>query len=120
MKRCYTIFLIIALISFVQIANAKVYECTYKNKNGATVVSSFNPIYTDKPHYQDLLKAYNAGKCKELHVKKYLIDATSCNIQFYKHNWKIGNLACNKNKQEPLNKLKNIAREDFGYFESRY
>ena len=107
-------------MSFSEIASAKIYECTYKNANGTTVVSSFNPALTDKPHYQDLVKAYNSGQCKELFVKKYLFDATSCNIQFYKDNWKIGNLACNKNKQEPLKKLKNVAREEYGYFESKY
>ena len=113
-------FIFIMLLSlffvFVGSANAKMYECTYKNDNGSTVVSSYNTLIFDQPNHEKLVNALRTGNCKELIVKRYFIDGTICNIQFYKYNNKIGNLTCNGNKESALIKLKEIARKDYGYF----
>ena len=61
------------------------------------------------------LQKKNEKESKELIVKKYLINATSCNIQFYKYNGKIANMTCRGSNPETLAKLKEIARKDFGY-----
>ena len=108
--------LISLVFLFVENANAKMYECTYKNKNGVNVVSSYNTLIFDQPNHEQLISALRSGNCKELIVKRYFIDGTICNIQFYKYNNKIGNLTCNGNKESALVKLKEIARRDYGYF----
>ncbi|MBQ8634732.1 hypothetical protein IJX73_00060 [bacterium] len=110
-----SVFILIAILILNQVALAVVYECTYKTKNGATIASSFNPFHKHRPEYPALYAALKVGNCKELHVKRYFIDATSCNIQFYKHNMQIANLACAGNRESALNKLKEIAKKDYGY-----
>ncbi len=115
-KYVYIIFFIIIAIS-IQSANAVFFECTYKNDNGVKVVSSFNPYQFTRSDYNKLMTALKSGDCKELYIKKYIIEATSCNIQFYKYNGQIANLACRENKPEAMKKLKEIARQEFGYWE---
>jgi len=114
MKKCTFIFLIFAIV-LAQDAYALFYECTYKTKTGAKAVSSFNPAHKHKENYSELYTAYKTGNCRELYIKKYFIDATSCNIQFYKYNMQISNLSCAGNKQSALKRLKEIAKRDFGY-----
>ena len=115
MKRQIFILPFITMFLFSQSATATIYECTYKTSNGTSVVASFNPFFVNKPNYKELYLAYKKGNCEELFVKKYFIQGTSCNIQFYKRNGKIGNLVCSNNNKEALEELKNIARKDFGY-----
>lgn len=110
----YSIIFFLTILLF-EAAHAAIYECTYKNKKSNLVTSSFNTINFAHENYSELLMAQKSGNCRELYVKKYFIDATSCNIQFYKSNKQIGNITCQGNKQEPLKKLKAIARRDFGY-----
>ena len=114
MKRQIYILPFITMFLLSQNALASYYECTYK-VNGSTVVSAFNPFFVNKPNYNQLYAAYKKGDCEEIYVKKYFIQGTSCNIQFYKKNGKIGNLVCNRNNQQALDELKEIARRDFGY-----
>jgi len=114
MNRCAIICIVISLF-LMQNVFAVVYECTYKTKDGYEVVSSFNPFHKHKKNYTTLYMAYKTGNCRELYIKKYFLDATSCNIQFYKHNMKIAGLTCAKNKESAMKKLKEIARRDFGY-----
>ena len=117
MKRQIYILPFITAILFSQSALATIYECTYKTKNNATIVASFNPFFVNKPNYKELYIAYKKGDCEELFVKKYFIQGTNCNIQFYKKNGKIGNLVCNNNNKNALEDLKKIAKKDFGYSE---
>jgi hypothetical protein len=112
-----SVLFLIGILIFNQVAYAVVYECAYKTQNGFPVVSSFNPFHKHKKEYPILYAALKTGKCKELHVKRYFIDATSCNIQFYKHNMQIANLACAGNRQSALEKLKEIAKREYGYIE---
>lgn len=114
MKKCALILSVILFLN-ASIAEAVVYECTYKTKNGAKATAAFNPIQKHRNDYSELSYALRSGNCKELIVKRYLIDATSCNIQFYKYNGKIANLTCRGNKPETMQKLKEIALKDFGY-----
>jgi len=114
MKRCLAITFFVLFLS-IQTLDAKVYECTYKTKSGYNTVSSFNTLNLSNPNYSILSTALRTGNCRELYVKKYLIDATSCNIQFYKVNMQIANITCSRNNQKALKKLKDIARKDFGY-----
>lgn len=109
------IFTITLIISF-QAANAAFYECTYKNNNGIKLVSSFNPNQKYREDYDLLYGALISGNCKELYIKKYLINATSCNIQFYKYNGQIANLSCKGNNPETMQKLRDIAAKEFGYY----
>ena len=115
MKFILKTFLTVVIISSIQSANAVFYECTYKNDAGVKVVSSFNPTQKYREDYDKVYAALKTGNCKELYIKKYLIDATSCNIQFYKYNGQIANLSCRGNKPETMEKLREIARQDFGY-----
>jgi len=115
MKRIITIFLIFAIILSVQLANATMYECTYKSASGRTLVSSYNSLIYTQPNRKELLYAYKSGNCKELIVKRYFIDGTICNIQFYKYNKQIANVTCTPDKPSALVKIKAIARRDFGY-----
>lgn len=105
------------MIAAMQTAHAIFYECTYKNDNGVKVVSSFNPYQFARNDYNKLAAALKNGDCKELFIKKYIINATSCNIQFYKYNGQIANLSCRNNHPEAMKKLKEIARQEFGYWE---
>ncbi len=114
-KYAINIFFIVLMVN-IQTANAVFYECTYKNDNGVQVVSSFNPYQFTRSDYNKLAMALKSGDCKELIIKKYIIDATSCNIQFYKYNGQIANLSCRDNKPEAMKKLKEIARQEFGYW----
>ena len=116
MKRQIFILPFITMILFSQSSFAAFYECTYK-VNGVSVTASFNPFFVNKPNYKELYLAYKKGNCEELFIKKYLIQATSCNIQFYKKTGKIGNLVCSGNNKKALEELKEIARRDFGYIE---
>ncbi len=109
------IFILVIILS-IQSAQAVFYECTYKNKAGVNVVSSFNPTQKYREDYNELYSALKTGNCKELYIKKYLIDATSCNIQFYKYNGQIANLSCRGNNPETMKKLREIAEKEFGYF----
>ena len=113
MKR---IFFIIAILIGMQSANCTMYECTYKNNQKVIVTSSFNSLIKDKPNYQKLSLALKSGNCKELIVKKYFLEGTSCNIQLYKHNKTVCNLACAGNNQKAMKKLKAIAIKQYGYF----
>lgn len=115
MKRIITIFSIFAIILFNQVASATMYECTYKNSSGREVVSSYNSLIYTQPNRKELLYALKSGNCKELIVKRYFIDGTICNIQFYKYNKKIANVTCTPDKPSALVKIKAIARRDFGY-----
>ncbi len=115
-KYAIIIFCIVLTVN-IQTVEAVFYECTYKNDNGVKVVSSFNPYQFARSDYNKLAMALKSGDCKELYIKKYLIDATSCNIQFYKYNGQIANLACRGNNPETMKKLKEIARQEFGYWE---
>ena len=85
MKRIFTIFSIFAIILSIQSANATMYECTYKNSSGRTLVSSYNSLVYTQPNRKELIYALKSGNCKELIVKRYFIDGTICNIQFYKY-----------------------------------
>ena len=114
MKKWALIFLVLAFCT--QFVNAKMYECTYKNKYGNEVVSSYNSFITNQPNRKELLQAYRMGNCKELIIKRYFIDGTICNIQFYKYNKKIGNVTCTPDKPSALKKIKEIARKDYGYY----
>lgn len=109
------IFTLFAFIFFSQPIYAAIYECSYKNQNGMQIVSSFNTLNIHKENYPELLYTLRSGNCRELYVKKYFIDATSCNIQFYKDNLKIANVTCARNNQAALKKLKAIARKEYGY-----
>lgn len=114
MKRILALIIFLFLLSF-QTLEAKIYECTYKTKTGMKAVSSFNPMDLTNKYYSEMSNALKTGNCRELFVKKYFIDATSCNIQFYKPGMKIANITCSRNNQTALNKLKDIARKDYGY-----
>lgn len=115
MKRIITIFLIFAIVLLIQAANATMYECTYKNSFGREVVSSYNSLVYTQPNRKELIYAFKSGNCKELIVKRYFIDGTICNIQFYKYNKKIANVTCTPDKPSALVKIKAIARRDYGY-----
>ena len=115
MKKWASIFL--ALSFCTHFAYAKMYECTYKNKYGKTITSSYNTLITEQSNRDELLNAYKNGNCKELIVKRYFIDGTICNIQFYKYNKKIGNVTCTPDKPSALKKIREIARRDYGYYE---
>ena len=116
MRRYIIVLLMILFLNF-DIVMATVYECTYKDEYGNQVVVSFDPIQRYRSDYQKAITALKSGNCKELTVKKYLINATSCNIQFYKYNGKIANMTCRGSNPETLTKLKEIARKDFGYID---
>ena len=116
MKAWTLIFAIIFIALEMQTANAVFYECTYKNKAGVFVVSSFNPTQKYRQDYDELSSALKTGNCKELYIKKYIIEATSCNIQFYKYNGKIANLSCRDNNPIAMQRLKEIAEKEFGYY----
>ena len=113
MKKWALIFL--TSISSIQFTSAKIYECIYKTKTGLIATSSFNTLHLSHPNYATLSFALKNGNRKELYVKKYFIDAISCNIQFYKYNMKIANVTCAQNRESALTKIKAIARKDFGY-----
>ena len=115
MKRIITIFSIFAIILSIQVANATMYECSYRDKTGRNVVSSYNSIIYTQPNRKELTYALKSGNCKELIVKRYFIDGTICNIQFYKYNKRIANVTCTPDKPSALVKIKAIARRDFGY-----
>ena len=115
MKRQISLLPFVTMLIFSQVANAAIYECTYKTKRGLKVTASFNPILVNKPNYKELKTAYAKGDCQELFVKKYFINGISCNIQFYKKNMKIGNLVCKDNNKVALKELKKIARKEFNY-----
>ena len=115
MNKHYTIFLIIAIISFAQVCCAKMYECTYENQYGREVVSSYNTFITNQPNHKELVSALRMGNCKELIVKRYFIDGTICNIQFYRYTGQISHLTCPAHRQDALPKLRAIAKKDFGY-----
>lgn len=115
MKRQILPLPFVTILIFSQVANAAIYECTYKTKRGFKVIASFNPILVNKPNYKELKTAYAKGNCRELIVKKYFINGVSCNIQFYKRNMKIGNLVCKDNNETALKELKKIARKEFNY-----
>ncbi len=117
MKLYTKTIIIFTLILSIEATHAVFYECAYKNKAGINVVSSFNPIQKYREDYNELNSALITGKCKELYIKKYLIDATSCNIQFYKYNGQIANLSCKGNNPDTMQKLKEIAKKEFGYIE---
>ena len=116
MNKHYTIFLIIALISFAQACYAKMYECTYQNSKGREVVSSYNTLVKNQPNHRELVTALKQGNCKELIVKRYFLDGTICNIQFYKYNKKVGHVTCKPDKPSALEKIKEIARKEYGYY----
>lgn len=116
MKKNITIFLIFAIYLLAKNTDAKMYECTYRNNNGNLVTSSYNSFITNQPNKNELYMAYKTGNCKELIVKRYFIDGTICNIQFYKYNKKIGNVTCKPDKPSALKKVKEIARKDYGYY----
>lgn len=115
MKKLITILFIFAIFSFNQSTNAIMYECTYKNSLGKETVSSYNSLVYTQPNRKELLYAYRSGNCRELIVKRYFIDGTICNIQFYKYNKRIANVTCTPDKPSALAKIKAIARRDFGY-----
>ncbi|MBQ4645929.1 MAG: hypothetical protein IJB79_01130 [Candidatus Gastranaerophilales bacterium] len=117
MKKYFTILSIFATLCLAQNAQGKMYECTYKNKYGMETVSSYNTLISNQPNKKELISAYKMGNCKELIVKRYFIEGTICNIQFYKYNKKIGNVTCTPNNPSALKKIKEIARRDYGYFE---
>lgn len=112
----FALFLIISAFALGQAVEAVMYECTYKNNQKVIVTSSFNSLIKDKPNYNKLSNALKNGDCKELIVKKYFLDGTSCNIQLYKHNNSVCNLACRGNKQSAMKKLRAIAIEKYGYY----
>jgi hypothetical protein len=87
------------------------YECTYKSSNGNTLVSSYNSLIYAQPNRKELLYAFKSGNCKELVVKRYFLDGTICNIQFYKYNKKIANVTCIPDKPSTLKKIKEIAKK---------
>ena len=116
-KKYITIFFIIAIFSFLQNANAKMYECTYKNKYGKEVTSSYNSFITTQPNHKELVNAFKNGNCKELIIKRYFIDGTMCNIQFFKYNEKISHVTCKPNKPSAMQKIKEIAKNEYGYYE---
>lgn len=116
MKKILILLFLIAFISFSQKLEAKMYECTYKNKYGNEIVSSYNTLIKTTPNYKELVKAYRSGDCRELIVKKYFLDGTICNIQFYKNTRKISYITCPQGENEAYRQLKEIAKKDYGYF----
>lgn len=116
MRKKSILLFLIAFVLFAQNVSAKMYECTYKNKYGINVVSSYNTLIKTTPNYKQLLNAYKTGNCRELIVKKYFLDGTICNIQFYKDTRKISYITCPKGEDEAYRQLKEIAKKDYGYF----
>ena len=109
-------FIILSFLIATQLAAfAVMYECTYRNSSGRNVVSSYNSLIYTQPNRSELIYALKSGNCRELIVKRYFIDGTICNIQFYKYNKKIANVTCTPDKPSALVKIKEIARKDFGY-----
>ena len=111
----YTIILFLIAFLHISFAEAKIYECTYTTKSGSTAISSFNPVNKNTDNYWELFKAWKAGRCRELIVKKYFIDGSSCNIQLYKSTKKVANLTCAGRKESAMQKLRAIAKRDFNY-----
>ena len=116
MKKFVLVLLGMFLFSVVESADATMYECYYKNKRETFVTSSFNSLNKKNENYQKLYSLYKNGACKELIVKRYVIDGTMCNIQFYRYNNRISHLSCPAHRQDALVKLREIAKKEYGYY----
>ena len=116
MNRKTLILFLIALFFSVQSAYSKMYECTtFVNGQKRVITKSFNSLIPTRSDYSEMTKAIKRGDCKELIVKKYFLEGISCNIHFYKFNYKIAGMSCYGNKQSAVAKLKEIARKEYGY-----
>jgi len=115
MKKKVFLSLHIGILTLLPSAFAHIYECSYKEKNQVKIISFYNTFGSKKENHKELVGAYKSGNCKELLVKKYYINGTACNIQFYKHSGKIARLNCRNNDPHARKVLKRIAKREYLY-----
>lgn len=111
--------LLVSLITFFScgVSFSAIFECSYVNKNGATVLTSFNPADKNRKDYNLVYQAYKNGQCDELMIKKYFFYGSTCNIQIKKKTKKASGYSCyGGNYSAAIKEVRAIAKKEFGYY----